>query len=103
MPLVRPERFVGSSDHRSALVLTQKFSFNFGVNVEGSQAESFDAAMMSLVELVQRNGWGSALRARIERLDLAFLVDAQHQRALRRIEIEADDVAHLVDEHRIAR
>ena len=35
----------------------------------------------------------------VERLDLALLVDAQHQRALRRIEVEADDVAHLLDEH----
>ena len=39
----------------------------------------------------------------VERLDLALLVDAEHQRAVRRVEIEADDVAHLVDELRVAR
>ena len=41
--------------------------------------------------------------AAVERLDLALFVDAEHQRAVRRVEIEADDVAHLVDELRIAR
>ena len=39
----------------------------------------------------------------VERLDLALLIDAQHHRALGRGEVEADDVAHLVDEQRIAR
>ena len=38
----------------------------------------------------------------VERLDLALLVDAQNQRAVRRIEIQPDDVPHLLDEHRIA-
>ena len=31
----------------------------------------------------------------VERLDLRFLVDRQHQRVLRRIDIEADDILHL--------
>ena len=39
----------------------------------------------------------------VERLDLALLVDAEHQRAVRRREIEAYDVADLVHEVRIAR
>ena len=38
----------------------------------------------------------------VERLDLALLVDAQNQRAIRRIEIQPDDVPHLLHEHRIA-
>ena len=42
------------------------------------------------------------LRA-IQRLDLRLLVDGQHQGAVRRIEIEPDDVAHLLDEQRIFR
>jgi hypothetical protein len=42
-------------------------------------------------------------RAAIERLDLRLDVDTQHHRALGRVEIEPDDVAHLVDELRIAR
>src|SRR5207249_3985316 len=37
------------------------------------------------------------LRA-IERLDLGFFVDAQHQRFVRRIEVEPDEVADFVDE-----
>ena len=39
----------------------------------------------------------------VEGLDLALLVDAEHQRALRRRQIEAYDVADLVHEVRIAR
>ena len=39
----------------------------------------------------------------VERLDLALLVDAEHKRTLGRVEIEAYDVAHLVDELRVAR
>jgi hypothetical protein len=31
----------------------------------------------------------------IERLDLRFLVDAQHQRFGRRVEVQAHDIAHL--------
>ena len=40
-------------------------------------------------------------RRPVERLDLRLLVDAQHDRRLGRVEIEPDDVAHLVDELRI--
>src|SRR3989441_6751741 len=42
------------------------------------------------------------LRA-IQRLDLGFLVDAQHERLIRRIEVEPHDVPHLVDEQRVLR
>ena len=38
----------------------------------------------------------------VERLDLALLVDTEHQRAVRRRQIEAYDVADLVHEQRIA-
>jgi hypothetical protein len=31
----------------------------------------------------------------IQRLDLRFLIDAEHQRAIRRVEVKADDVADL--------
>ena len=40
------------------------------------------------------------LRA-IQRLDLRLLVDTQHQRPVRRVQVQADDVAHLLDEQRI--
>jgi hypothetical protein len=39
----------------------------------------------------------------VERLDLALLVDAQHYGAIRRIEVEPDDIAHLLYKQRIAR
>ena len=34
----------------------------------------------------------------VERLDLGFLVDTQHDGVVGRVEIEADDIAHLLDE-----
>lgn len=37
----------------------------------------------------------------VERLDLALLVDRQHDGVSRRIDIEADDVAQFIDELRI--
>jgi hypothetical protein len=39
----------------------------------------------------------------VERLDLGFFIDAQHHGASRRIEVEPDVVAHLLDEQPIAR
>jgi hypothetical protein len=40
-------------------------------------------------------------RGAVERLDLGLLVDAQHDGAFRRCQVEPDDVADLVDEQRI--
>jgi hypothetical protein len=48
--------------------------------------------------LERQSGLGS-----VERLDLALFVDAEHDRVRRRINIEPDDVAQLVDERRIFR
>src|SRR6266567_1267479 len=45
---------------------------------------------------------GQQRRGAVERLDLALLVHAEHQRAVRRSEIQAHNVAHLVDEQRVA-
>src|SRR6266403_4648226 len=42
------------------------------------------------------------LRA-IQRLNLGLLVHAQHDRAIRRIQIEPDDVPHLLDQERVRR
>ena len=42
-------------------------------------------------------------RATIQGLNLTFLVDAQDERARRRMKVEPDDVAHLLDEQRILR
>jgi hypothetical protein len=40
-------------------------------------------------------------RGPVQGLDLGFLVHTQHQRLLRRIQIQPDDVADLVDEVRV--
>ena len=37
----------------------------------------------------------------LQRLDLAFFVDAQHYGVIRRIQIQSDDVAHFLDEERV--
>jgi hypothetical protein len=37
------------------------------------------------------------------RLDLRFLIDRQHQRVLRRIDVEADDILHLGGKLRVIR
>jgi hypothetical protein len=39
-------------------------------------------------------------RGAVQRLDLGLLIDAQHDGTLRRIEIQPDDIADLVDEQR---
>ena len=46
---------------------------------------------------------GQQRRRAVQRLNLILLVAAQHQSAVRRVEIQPDDVAHLVDKQRIAR
>ena len=42
------------------------------------------------------------LRA-IKRLDLGLFIDAKHQSALRRVKVEANDVAHFLNKLRIGR
>ena len=37
----------------------------------------------------------------IQHLDLGFLIDTEHQHMVRRVEIEVDGVAHLVNEEGI--
>jgi hypothetical protein len=42
-------------------------------------------------------------RRAVKGLDLGLLIDAQHHRSIRRVQIQAHDVAHLLDELRIGR
>ena len=42
-------------------------------------------------------------RAAIQRLDLRLFIDTQDQGAIRWRQIQADDIAHLVDEERVLR
>lgn len=63
----------------------------------------------AVAHIVVSTALGNARRQRqyglrtIEGLDLALLVNTQHHRLEWRIEVQADDVANLVDEQRIAR
>ena len=41
--------------------------------------------------------------AAVERLDLGLFIDAQHQGSVRRVDVEPDNVAHLVDKQRVGR
>ena len=62
-----------------------------------AQAQALHAQEQTLAaELGDRAGLGA-----IERLNLALLVDRQHDGVRRWIDIEADDVAQLVDELRV--
>ena len=71
-------------------------------HVEGGEQRGGAVALV-----VMGHGAGAALLHRqaglgaVERLDLALLVDRQHDRMGRRIDIEPDDVAQLVGEGRI--
>ena len=44
---------------------------------------------------------GQDRRRALEGLDLRLLIDAQHDRRLGRVQVEADDVTHLLDEERV--
>ena len=46
---------------------------------------------------------GQARLGAVERLDLRLLINAEHHRVRRRVDVEPDDVAQLGDEFRIAR
>jgi len=41
--------------------------------------------------------------AAAQRLHLTLLIHAQHQCMMRRVQVQADDVSHLVDQQRIVR
>src|SRR6516225_2262147 len=51
---------------------------------------------------LSRSHWQQRLRA-VERLNLRLFINAQDQGMGGRVEVQSDDVAHLVDKHRIAR
>ena len=73
-------------------------------DLAGGDVERGEQCRRAVALVVMRHGAGSALLDRqaglcaVERLDLALLVDRENQRLVRRIEIETDDIAHLLDE-----
>lgn len=60
-----------------------------------------DVIMGVALDIAEPEGQGRL--GTVEGLNLRFLVDAQHHRMFRRVEVQSDDVAHLLDEERIRR
>lgn len=77
-------------------------------HLAGLDLQGGEQGRCAIALVVVRHGSGASLLHRqawvraIERLDLALLVDAQHQRLVGRIEVEANHVGNLVGEFRIA-
>jgi hypothetical protein len=67
------------------------------LHIEGSEQRR---GAMALVVVRHRGGptflQGQAGLCAIERLDLTFLVDAKHQRPIRRVHVEPDDIGHFL-------
>ena len=75
-----------------------------GARLEVERGEQVGSAVTQIVGSTPLSLAGAHRQQRltaIECLDLALLVDAQHQRAVRRIEVKPDDIAHFLDEQRV--
>jgi len=88
--------FVSSENRRST-----RFSHEELVGVKCRTKRGWASSHRWLAGVVVRGAlWGAGQhrqdrRSAIERLDLGLHIDAQHDGALGRIEVEADDIAHL--------
>jgi hypothetical protein len=90
--LARAVLRVATADHRA------------GGDVEGGEERGGAMARVVMAALLHLAGpHRQQLLGAVERLDLGFLVHTQHQRPVRRAQVEPDDVAHLLDEQRIVR
>ena len=78
------------ADHRARLEVERS------EQVGGAVAQIIGGVALGLAGTHRQHGL-----AAVQRLDLALLVHAQDQRAVGWIEIQPDDVAHLVDEQRV--
>ena len=90
-------------------LLTAMPAMTFTDDLARGDIERREQRRRAMAPIVVRPPFGRAERHRqdrcgaIQRLDLTLFVDAQHQRAVRRREIEAHDVPHFVDEQGITR
>src|SRR5450756_1468921 len=75
--------------------------------IESAERREERGGAVALVVMGQRTGaarlHGQARLSAIERLDLALLINAEHQRLLGRVQVEADHVGELFGEERVAR
>src|SRR5208283_313287 len=73
-------------------------------HVQSSEQRSGSVANIIMAAAFHLPGTHGQQRLRaIQRLDLRLLVYAQHQRAVRWVQTKPHNIAHLVDEQRIAR
>ena len=75
-----------------------------GARLEVERGEQVGSAVTQIVGSMPLSLAGAHRQQRltaIECLDLALLVDAQHQRAVGWIEVKPDDIAHFLDEQRV--
>jgi len=90
-------------------LLTPMPSMTFADHLAGRDIERREERGRAVAPVVVRPALRRAERHRqhrrraVEGLDLTLLVDAQDQGPIRGRQIEADDVAHFVDEERVAR
>ena len=73
-----------------------------GGDVEGGEQRGGPVAHVVMGAPLDLSGpHGKKRTSVIQRLDLALLVDAQHERPFRRAQIEPDDVPHLLHKQRV--
>src|SRR5216684_1183071 len=71
-------------------------------NVQRSEETGGAMALVIMSSTLHLAGQhGKDWLATAQRLNLTLLIHAQHQRMMRRVQVQADDVAHLVDQQRI--
>ena len=74
----------------------------FADDAAGARVEGGEQRCRAMPYVVVRQGRGAAPLQRqarlcaVERLDLALFVDAEHQRTVGRVQVEADDVGDLL-------
>ena len=73
-----------------------------GGDVEGGEQRGGSVAPVVMSAPLDLSGPHGQHRLRaVERLDLALLVDAKHERALGRVEVEADNIPQLLHKQRV--
>jgi hypothetical protein len=85
-----------------AVAAMELADYGAGLGIQGS--EQVDGAMTYVIRSAALGLAGAHRQQRltaVQRLNLGFLVHAQHQRPIRRMEVQTHDVAHLFNEQRI--
>src|SRR6202008_4093947 len=62
----------------------------------GAVADVIMSNTLDVPQAHRQHRWGT-----VQGLNLALFIDAEHQSVIRRVQVEADDVTHLLDKERI--